>query len=158
MNAVIEDYNNLPHGKANRVEVRQMAVTEQVYAQFLNVHLISGTAPDIVAKGMSRLLGSGTSLTRYFEPVSGYVSEPNPYNQEEYLPDGIRPELENFLRNASWNETFTDGMLGGWEDSAQDYFAVPVSSWGAMRTFVNLDLSKKVKELLRESWVLDPQP
>jgi len=185
MDRVIEAYNSLPHVKENRVEVRQMAVTERVYAQFLNVHLISGTAPDICEKGMSSILGNGAQLARFFEPISGYVKEQNHYNADEYLPGGMPeellkildpppppedpnqervlpetmdPELAEYLQTVAWSETFTDGMLGGWDDNLQDYIAVPVSSWGAMRTFYNKDLTAEIKTWLKKQWEADPQP
>lgn len=150
MELAIQAYNQLPHVIENNVEVRQLAVTERVYAQFINVHLISGTAPDIVARGMSSLIGSGASTARFFMPISEFVDQPNPYNAREFLPDDIDPELAEFLINASWNETFTDGMQGGWDDVLQDYYSVPVSSWGAMRTFYNIELVAEIKTFLAE--------
>jgi raffinose/stachyose/melibiose transport system substrate-binding protein len=157
---IMQAYNELPHVKAANVEVRQLAVTERVYAQFLNVHLISGTAPDICEKGMSQILGTGAQLARFFEPISGYVKDPNPYNADEYLPqdEEISPELKKYLQESAWSETFTDGMLGGWDDSLQDYIAVPVSSWGAMRTFYNRDLVAEIKGWLAEKWDQEQQP
>lgn len=176
MQRIIDAYNNLPHVEEDRVEVRQMAVTERVYAQFLNVHLISGTAPDICEKGMSSILGSGAQLARFFEPISGYVQKPNHYNKPEYmpggmsedllealdpegdrLPDAIDPELADYLETSAWSETFTDGMLGGWDDTLQDYIAVPVSSWGAMRTFYNIDLTADIKAFLEEEYDRRPR-
>jgi raffinose/stachyose/melibiose transport system substrate-binding protein len=177
MQMVIDAYNQLPHVQENRVFVKQMAVTERVYAQFLNVHLISGTAPDICEKGMSSILGDGAQLARFFAPVSGFVKEPNPYNAPEYfpggmsedlksrldpdgskLPDEIDPELAHYLQTSAWSETFTDGMLGGWDDALQDYIAVPVSSWGALRTFYNKDLTARIKTFLQEQWDASPRP
>lgn len=152
MDLAIEAYNQLPHVRENNVEVRQLAVTERVYAQFINVHLISGTAPDIVARGMSSLIGTGGSIARFFMPISEFVDQPNPYNAPEYLPEGIDPELADFLTNAAWNETFTDGMQGGWDDLLQDYYSVPVSSWGAMRTFYNAELVAEIKAFLTDAF------
>jgi raffinose/stachyose/melibiose transport system substrate-binding protein len=158
LDLVMTEYNNLPHVKAAGVEVRQMAVTERVYAQFINVHLISGTAPDICVKGMSSLLGSSAAAARFFEPISGHVKEPNPYNQGNYLPEEVEPHLAEFLQNSAWNETFTDGMLGGWDDTMQDYYAVPVSSWGALRTFINTNLVAEIKTWMAAEWDRNPQP
>ncbi len=147
----IDQYNALPHVQAANVEVRQMAVTERVYAQFINVHLISGTAPDICVSGMSRLLGQGAANARYFDAISTYVKEPNPYNSEEYLPENLDPELKSFLSSSAWSETFSDGMLGGWDDQLQDYFSVPVSSWGALRVFSNQEMVLEIKEFARKA-------
>ncbi|MCC5849749.1 MAG: extracellular solute-binding protein [Verrucomicrobia bacterium] len=178
LQAGIDLYNQLPHVKENDIEVRQLAVTERVYAQFINVHLISGTAPDIVVKGMSQLVGSGAATARFFEPISEHVKAPNPYHAEEkmdwvrsqllrmgeanpnfdYQPQELDAELKEFLQTASWNETFTDGMQGGWDDQMQDYYAVPISSWGAMRTFYNQELVAEIKAFLAEIWANDPHP
>ncbi|MCC5843050.1 MAG: extracellular solute-binding protein [Verrucomicrobia bacterium] len=158
MELAIQAYNQLPHVRANNVEVRQLAVTERVYAQFINVHLISGTAPDIVARGMSSLVGSGASTARFFMPISEFVDQPNPYNAPEYLPEELDPELAHFLTNAPWNETFTDGMQGGWDDVLQDYYSVPVSSWGAMRTFYNIELVAEIKEFLANAFTQSEWP
>ncbi len=158
MEMAIQAYNQLPHVIENNVQVRQLAVTERVYAQFINVHLISGTAPDIVARGMSSLVGSGASTARFFMPISEFVDRPNPYNAPEFLPDDIDPELAQFLSTAPWNETFTDGMQGGWDDVLQDYYSVPVSSWGAMRTFYNIELVAEIKEFLAEAFTQSEWP
>ncbi|MCC5844187.1 MAG: extracellular solute-binding protein [Verrucomicrobia bacterium] len=149
LQSAIDRYNRLPHVREAGVEVRQIAVPEQVYAQFINVHLISGTAPDICVAGMSQLLGATAANARYFEPISGFVREPNPYNAPEFLPPDLPQDLKEYLRDAAWNQTFTDGMLGGWDELLQDYYAVPVSSWGTARTFYNRDLLLKVKAWMR---------
>lgn len=158
MDDVIRTYNQLPHVVENNVEVRQLAVTERVYAQFINVHLISGTAPDIVTRGMSSLVGTGASTARFFTPISRHIDQPNPYNAPEYLPEDLSPELKAFLPNAPWSETFTDGMLGGWDDILQDYYSVPVSSWGAMRVFYNRELVAEIKQHLAEALGTSPLP
>lgn len=158
LDLAIQAYNQLPHVRENNVEVRQLAVTERVYAQFINVHLISGTAPDIVARGMSSLIGSGASIARFFMPISEFVARPNPYNAPEFLPADLDPELAEFLASAPWNETFTDGMQGGWDDLLQDYYAVPVSSWGAMRTFYNTELVAEIKAFLASAFAQPDWP
>lgn len=158
LQAVIDDYNQLPHVRENNVEVRQLPVTERVYTQFINVHMISGTAPDINLKGKSSLVATGTASARFFMPISEFVEQPNPYNAPEYLPEDIDPELAEYLSQAAWSETFTDGMQGGWDEGLQDYYAVPVSSWGAMRTFYNRNLTGKIKTFLANAWDTSPQP
>ena len=158
LQAVMDAYNELPHVRENNVQVRQLAVTERVYTQFINVHMISGTAPDINLKGKSALVASGTATARFFMPISEYVEAPNPYNAPEFLPEGLDPELAEYLATAAWSETFTDGMQGGWDEALQDYYAVPVSSWGAMRTFYNRNLTAEIKEFLAAAWDTSPHP
>ena len=160
LDMAIDAYNQLPHVRENNVEVRQLAVTGRVYTQFVNVHLISGTAPDIVARGHSQLIGAGAgaSIARFFVPISDFVDQPNPYNAPEFLPEDLDPELAEFITNAAWNETFTDGMRSGWDDMLQDYYSVPISSWGAMRTFYNAELVAEIKTFLANAFAQPEWP
>ena len=96
MDMILEQYNALPKVKAAKVRVIQMPVTEKVYAQWLNVHLMSGTAPDICEKGMAKMT-AGNYVARYFQPLGEYASKPNPYNAREYLPEGLPEELVDIL-------------------------------------------------------------
>lgn len=122
LQAVIDRYNEL-HAKDN-VMVVQMAVTEKVYKQWLNVHLISGTAPDLSEVGMSKYSNDARYVTRYYVPITEFVSSPNPYNKGTPLED------------VPWRETFIDGMRGGYRDDLQDYFFTP-TIFGSVRIFYN---------------------
>ena len=155
---VMDEYNQLPHVKAEGVRVMQLPIPERVYSQFLNVHLISGTAPDICVKGMSSMVGNSSALARFFDPMSEFVGEPNPYNQGDYLREDLSSEMKELLSTLPWSDTFTDGMVAGWDESNQDYFAVPVSSWGAIRVFYNRKLVAGIKEFMREQWKQEPAP
>lgn len=100
------------------VRVIMMPVTEKVYAQWLNVHLIAGDAPDLCEMGMATLTNNDQYKVRYFTPLGEYVDEPNPYNK------GTR------LEGMPWRETFVDGMRGMFTESLQEYYAVPTSFFG----------------------------
>lgn len=154
----MDEYNALPHVKEAGVKVIQLAIPERVYSQFLNVHLISGTAPDICVKGMSSMVGDSSATARFFDPISEFVGGPNPYNQKEYLKPGISDELATFLQTAAWSDTFSDGMAAGWDAANQDYYAVPISSWGTVRVFYNKTLVKAIKEMMRRDWALEEAP
>jgi len=154
----IDEYNQLPHVQEAGVKVIQLAIPERVYSQFLNVHLISGTAPDICVKGMSELVGDSSSTARFFDPISEHVEVPNPYNRGEYLQDDLSEPLSTFLSERAWSETFSDGMTSGWDEANQDFYAVPISSWGSVRVFYNQTLVEEIKEYMRESWKADPPP
>ena len=159
---VIEEYEKLPHVQEAGVSVKQLAVTERVYAQFLNTHVISGTAPDISERGMA-LMTVGDNTAKYFEPLGDYVDAPNPYNAPEFLPEGIDPELAELLSNSPWRDTFIDGMQGGWSDQLQDYYSVPTAFWGPVRLYLNASLLKEAKDEIRvanapdgrEPWLAD---
>ncbi len=153
----IEKYNELPHVKAANVRVEQAAITEKVYNQFMNVHLISGTAPDIAAKGKTQLI-KGNAVARYYAPLGVYINDPNPYNTAEYLDPDLDPELAEYLGKASWKDTFTDGMLGGFDEELDDYYAIPISTWGSMRMFYNAKLLDKIKTFIEEAMEKQPQP
>lgn len=146
----IDAYNRLPHVLENNVEVRQNPISEKVYGQFLNVHLISGTAPDLSVKGLSRLVRTG-STGKYFEPLGEVADQPNPYNAPELLPDDLDPELAELLSTAPWRETFIDGMLNGWDYGLKGYYAVPVSTFGTTRIFYNKRLMAEAKALVRDA-------
>ena len=162
MDKMIASYNALPKVKEANVTVVQMPVTEKVYGQWLNVHLMSGTAPDICEKGFAKM-ASGDYIARYFEPMGDFVAQPNPYNAPEYLPENINPELAKILAEKPWRETFNDGMRGGWDDKLQNHYAVPTSFFGAIRLYYNITLITEAKQLIRkeltkpkyDSWMSD---
>lgn len=153
----MDEYNKLPHVKQANVKVEQQGVTEKVYTQFLNVHLIAGTAPDIAVKGKSELI-KGNAVARFFNPLSGYVNDPNPYNSDEYLPEDVDPELKKLLQESPWKDTFIDGMIGGYDQTLQDYYAIPASTWGGLRLFYNLTLVREAKDFTLAALEKNPQP
>lgn len=157
MQWAIDKYNNLPHVREANVRVEQMGITERVYNQFMNVHLISGTAPDIAAKGKTTLI-RGNAVARFYTTLGEYVLDPNPYNAPEYqLPD-TPPAMSEYLATAPWRNTFIDGMQGGFDDALQDYYAVPVSTWGGLRVFYNLTLMREIKDFALQELANDPLP
>ncbi len=120
------------------VRVMQMPVTEKVYAQWLNTHMISGTAPDLLEMGFAKLASDDQYRARFLQPITELIDLPNPYNKGtplEALP---------------WRETFIDGMRGGYSASLQDYYAAPCSFF-SVRMFYN-------KQLLREATGSDTPP
>jgi raffinose/stachyose/melibiose transport system substrate-binding protein len=166
LDVVIEEYNALPHVREAGYAVQQMAVTERVYSQFLNVHLISGTAPDLATLGKSTM---ANNRAQFFEPFLDVLERPNPYNAEPYLPDDLDPQLRRFLINTPWKETFLDGLQSTLEPNLGYYFAIPVASWGTVRFYYNRDMLAAVKQLIRDGFaqpqlpgwmaaVLDDQP
>jgi raffinose/stachyose/melibiose transport system substrate-binding protein len=148
---VIDEYNELPHIQEAGVTVMQLPVTERVYATLLNVHSVSGTAPDICQRGMAKMATSQDTMAQFFEPLGDEADRPNPYNAAEYLPDGLSPELVEFFETSPWRETFLDGMLGGWNDELQDYFAVPTAFIGDVSLYYNADLVREAKQFLRDA-------
>ncbi|MEM9789112.1 MAG: hypothetical protein AAF842_01780 [Planctomycetota bacterium] len=157
MDDVMGTYNQLPHVKAAGIRITQAAITEKFYAQWLNTHLVAGTAPDINERGMAALT-TGVYTAKYFEPIGNYVVQPNPYNAPQYLPENISPELAEFLTNQPWRETFLDGMRGGFDDSLQDYYAVPTSFWGSVKMYINRQMMAATKVVAIEALQQDPQP
>ncbi|GHB98809.1 ABC transporter substrate-binding protein [Cerasicoccus arenae] len=153
----MNEYNNLPHVKEAGIEVVQIPLPQSVYNQFMNVHLISGTAPDISAAGNTKLI-QGNAIGRFYASVGEYVNQVNPYNSVEKLSPDLDPELREYLANASWKDTFLDGMEGGWRQELNDYYSIPISNAGGMRLYYNMSLLKKGKTFLREALAKKSQP
>ena len=127
LQAVIDEYEKLHPG----VEVVQMPVTEKIYGQWLNTHLISGTAPDIAELGFAKLASDTQYLARFFLPLTELIDEPNPYNADTEIADW------------PWRETFIDGMRGGYRAELQDYFSAPTSMF-TVRIYYNKDLLRRI--------------
>ncbi len=144
MQWVIDEYNNLPQVKEAGVTVMQTPISERVYQQFMNVHLISGTAPDIAVKKESNLV-KGNALAKFYTPLGEYVEAPNPYNAVEYQLSDLSEEFSRELSQTAWRDTFFDGLQGGYESVLSDYYAIPVSTWGGTRIIYNLSILEEAK-------------
>ena len=94
------------------VHVIQMAVSDTVYDQFLNINLISGTAPDLAELGKGKFSSDDQYTVRFFLPLGTYIREPNPYNAGTPL-EGV-----------PWQDTFLDGMYGGYMWQLQDFYRI----------------------------------
>jgi raffinose/stachyose/melibiose transport system substrate-binding protein len=125
LQAVIDEYEKL-HPE---VEILQTPVGERFYGQWLNTQLISESGPDLCEMGMTKLAQQEEYTVRYFLPLSGYISAPNPYN------------ADNDLKDVPWRETMVDGMRGGFKEGLQEYYGVPTTLY-SMRLFYNKNLLK----------------
>lgn len=149
LQTVIDSYNALPHVRQARIKVIQLPISEKVYYQTLNVHLISGTSPDLIEIGGTYLQGP-SGITRFIEPLNSYANRPNPYNSAGKLPQKLDPELRHYLERAPWRETFLDGMSSSYNLQIKNYFGVPLSSIGGKRIFYNKKLMAQAKQLIRQ--------
>jgi ABC-type glycerol-3-phosphate transport system substrate-binding protein len=128
---VINDYEKMWAAKGKKVRVLQQPVTEKVYAQWLNTHLIAGDAPDLSEQGMSSMLNSNPTYTaRYYLPLTNIVNKPNPYNKG------------TAIEKVAWRETILDGMRGSYNTTLQDYYGVPTAFF-TIRMFYNVDMMKE---------------
>ncbi len=141
---VIDEYNALPKVKAAKVRIIQAPVPQRVYNQFMNVHLISGTASDIAVKGGTELI-KGSALAQFYAPLGSYIEAPNPYNAPQYLSPDLPEETAHFLENAPWRDTFFDGLVGGYDNNLSDYYGIPICATGGVRLFYNIDILHRVK-------------
>jgi raffinose/stachyose/melibiose transport system substrate-binding protein len=142
MQAVIDDYVKMRKERfGEEVEIIQIPVTERVYGQLLNTHLISGTAPDLAELGKAKLASDDQYLARFFQPLTELIDEPNPYNDPKYWPNLTEAEKAKLLKIKSlpWRETFIDGMRSGYREKLQDYFSAPTSMF-TLRLFYNKDI------------------
>jgi raffinose/stachyose/melibiose transport system substrate-binding protein len=112
------------------VKVIQLGITEKVYGQWLNTHLLAGTAPDIFELGKSKVLSNDTYLPRFLLPLSDAAAKPNPHNKGTAAQD---------LR---WRDTFRDGMRSGLHAVTQEYYSAPTALFTA-RIFINTDILKQ---------------
>ena len=148
LQTVIDDFNRMKDeefkaGKIpKRIKVVQLGVTEKVYGQFLNTHLIAGTAPDICALGMASSTW-GSTKAQFFEQFTDVLEQPNPYNARAFDDGaGLDPELKAALPNMPWKSTFVEGLQSGWDGELQGYYGVPPLIFTANRISVNLDMLK----------------
>jgi ABC-type glycerol-3-phosphate transport system substrate-binding protein len=120
------------------VRIAQEAIPEATYGQWMSTQLMGGTAPDIVQAGMVEGHLMTAFFTRYFVPLSRYVTRPNPYNA------GTDLEKVPLIRS------FKDGMRRSFIDETQEFMTIPLALTG-VRLFYN-------KPLLKELTGLDEAP
>ena len=116
------------------VRIVQEAIPESTYGQWMSTQLMGGTAPDIVQAGMVEGHLMTAFFTRYFLPLSRYVTRPNPYNA------GNRSRKRSLIR------TFKDGMRRSFIDETQEFMTIPLALTG-VRLFYNKPLLKKLTGL-----------
>lgn len=128
MTALIKRYEELNP----KVRVVQVAVPGNVYKQWLRTQLIGGNATDIIEFG-SFIGGVNDIPPRFFDPISQYVEEPNPYNRGTPL-EGVR-----------WRDSFKDGLNtpDTYIENLSNYYAVTLCML-SMRLFYNPQLLQEV--------------
>ena len=127
--AVIRRYEELNP----RVKVEQVMVPGGgMYNQWVRTNLTGGTATDLLE--FAYWLGGMNDVpVRYFEPLTRYMSEPNPYNRG------------TAMEQMPWRLTFDDGlysMLSQSPELGQIYGAT--LSQGSLRLFCNRELLRKI--------------
>ncbi len=114
------------------VRVKQIAIPERVYPQWMRTQLVGEMAPDILQLGM---MGNNEDemLARFFTPLTAVVDEPNPYNEG------------TSIEGMPWRETFVDGLSGGYNyrPNLLDYYGVALSLH-TVRVYYNVDLWKEL--------------
>jgi raffinose/stachyose/melibiose transport system substrate-binding protein len=129
MDALIERYEELnPH-----INVEQVMVPGKVYKQWLRTQLIGGESADIIEFG-SFIGGVSDIPPRFFDPISSYLEESNPYNVGTPL-EGVR-----------WRDTFVDGLNtppDTYIENLSNYYAVTLCMV-TMRMFYNPELLQEV--------------
>ncbi|WPJ95840.1 hypothetical protein SH580_20700 [Coraliomargarita algicola] len=156
MQWAMDQYMKLPKVKEAGITVEQVPINQGIYNQFMNVHLISGTAPDIAARN-DQVIKSGNTA-RFYSAMDSYISQPNPYNAPEYLSEELEPSLVEYLSESPWISSAVDGMFGGYDEILDGYYGIPVSTFGGGCLFYNDQILRKVKAFIQEEIVKDPQP
>jgi raffinose/stachyose/melibiose transport system substrate-binding protein len=116
------------------VRIVQEPIPEATYGQWMSTQLMGGTAPDILQAGMVEGHLMTAFFTRYFLPLSRYVTRPNPYNA------GTDLEEVPLIR------TFKDGMRRSFIDETQEFMTIPLALTG-VRLFYNKPLLQKLTGL-----------
>jgi len=130
LDQVIADYEKLHPD----IEVRQILIPEEGYFRWVNTQLIGRTAPDMIECGCGGTVGWALwpkFYARYFMPLDRYVDQPNPYNKGTEFED------------TPWRKTYFDEMEGGYDDSLQSYYRVPLSAF-TVRLYYNKDMIEEV--------------
>ncbi len=130
MDELIADYQEVHPD----IEVRQILIPEEGYFRWVNTQLIGRTAPDMIECGSGGTVGWALwpkFYARYFMPLDRYVDQPNPYNKGTEFED------------TPWRKTYFDEMEGGYDDSLQSYYRVPLSAF-TVRLYYNKDMIEEV--------------
>ncbi|MEZ5415607.1 MAG: ABC transporter substrate-binding protein [Opitutaceae bacterium] len=128
MDALIKRYEELnPH-----INVEQVAVPGNVYKQWLRTQLIGGSSADIIEFG-SFIGGVNDIPPRFFDPISKYVEEPNPYN------------VGTPLEGMKWRDTFRDGLNSAdtYIENLSNYYSVTLCMV-TLRLFYNPALLEEI--------------
>ncbi|MDR1146141.1 MAG: extracellular solute-binding protein [Verrucomicrobiales bacterium] len=120
-------YEKICADRGQKVRVEQVTIPESVFGNWVLTQLVGGTAPQIIELGSMHI----DRKARFFESLSGYVNEPNPYN------------AGTPLAGLPWRNTFVDGMLSTYDKDLLDYYSVPLSLF-TVRLFYNKPLYEKI--------------
>ncbi|MDR0994053.1 MAG: extracellular solute-binding protein [Verrucomicrobiota bacterium] len=117
------------------VIIIQDAIPESTYGQWVSTQLMGGTAPDLLQVGAQLPANIWLSYyNRYFQPLSRYVYNPNPYNAGTELAD------------TPLRQTYKDGMKTAYVPEMQEYLSIPLTLFGT-RILYNKTLLKEITGL-----------
>ena len=97
------------------VEIRQEAIPEDIYGQWLTSQMLGRTSPDLVEIGKLPEPVLLAFQSRYFLPLNDVAGAANPFNRGTSL-EGVP------LR-----ATFPDGMHAGYKEELQSFTKIPLS-------------------------------
>lgn len=148
LQSLIDEFEAYKAAKEESVEVVQIPIPERAYNQYVTTQLIGGTAPDMIQIGKF----PDEYLGRYFYPLSPFLQQPNPFNQErlkaleaqESLSDAeqdVKEALEVYAEKP-WMDSFTDGLRSQFKEMFQEYYGVGFSTF-TVRMYYNKDLFQK---------------
>lgn len=126
---IAKEYMKMPEHAHVRVE--QLLVPNIVFANWVRSQIIGGTAPELIEYG-----GLGINeedVARYFEPLTRWVQQPNPYNRDNEFAD------------VPWQNTFADDLMGWfcYNEFLQEFYSIPNTVFST-RIFYNKDLYRKI--------------
>lgn len=139
----IDDYNAQAAIAGKAVRVEQTPLPLELYKQFLNVHLLAGTAPDIMQVGDFSL--AQTHAANFLLPLDGPLGLPSAYDAGEDLV-------------GTWRQHFNNDLIDGRLGTDGRTYRVPLAAGGTQRIFYNDGLLQIAKEVLYRSLELDVAP
>lgn len=142
----IDAYNLRMQQQGRMVRVEQLPVPIDLYRQFINVHLLGGSAPDIIQVGAARLTNRWAPA--FLMALDETLERPNPYAAE--FADSVRLNMADRALHlgASWRETFINELADSRLQVDGRTYSISLSSAGTVRIFFNKELMERTKDLL----------
>lgn len=113
-----------------RVHIKQLAIPERVWAQWVRTQLVGNTAPELIELGT----GIDDELTaRFFRPLGDIADRPNPENEGTSLEGRV------------WRNTFIDGLNNApnFNLALMETYGIPLTMF-TQRMFYNRALLREI--------------
>lgn len=148
LDKAIADYHALPEVRARGTRIEPIGLPLRSYSQFINVHLIGGTAPDLIQLNNAEMINR--NMKQFFHPLNADLLLPNPYN--------FTGNLESEESQPSWMSTLASGSWRSMWVQAGTVFGVPMAGAGTHRIFYNAVWLARTKQHLHAALQSEVRP